>query len=47
MLNVGKFYTDLTFSLLSQPVNQLNRMHHTDFKDVNAYYYFEENSIGE
>jgi len=48
MLNVGKFYIDMKFSLLRQPVNNSNWIwRHTDLADVNAYYYSKENSIGE
>ncbi|XP_027847629.2 neprilysin-2-like [Aphis gossypii] len=45
MLNVGKFYTDLTFSLLRQPVNKSNWIFHSNLADVNSYNILEENSI--
>lgn len=47
MLNVGKFQTDFTFSLLRQPVNKSNWVFHSDLAVVNSFNILEENSIGE
>ncbi|XP_060847235.1 neprilysin-2-like [Rhopalosiphum padi] len=45
ILKVCKFETDLIMNKLRQPVNKSEWISHSDLANVNAFHYFEENSI--
>lgn len=45
-LNINKFYMDYAFNLLRKPVNRTDWISHSSPTFINAYYSFEENSIG-
>lgn len=46
VLNISKFYMDYSFDLLRKPVNKTDWRAHAAPTYINAYYSFEENSIG-
>lgn len=46
VLNVNKFYMNYEFDTLRKPVNKTDWIQHSSPTFINAYYSFEENSIG-